>query len=671
MADGDRATEFPGEEASTGGLRIGSLLAGLAAVFFVTIIGNLGNARLLFDQIVQRSTAGVAGSGIAAGLLNFLSGAVAVVSGKTPLQFPNDWWFWNASRVIPDTINEFPFFTFIYADLHAHMLALPFTLLALAAAVALVRLALADGKWQIANSKWQIADRRSQTTETLQPPAISYQPLAISREPSPWHIPLSDLLPIVLLGFVLGALRATNTWDFPTYALAGLAALVVVEAVRRSRMGWPQVESDGSPLLARLAFLFRAVVTVIWRAVILLGVAAVTFYPFTKYYATAYAGLEMYNEARTQIPDFLTVHGFFLVLAVIWLAGELYEQIRERETPSWLHALVPWLVAAAVVLVGAGWVLHIRVWLIAVPLLVTALVLALGRDLPPTRRFALVLLALALAIVMGVELVRQKDDIGRMNTVFKFYLQAWTLFGVTTAYGLATWAPRALGWRPGWRRLAWGITGVLLVLVMLYPPFAARAKVKDRFSAEASPHGLDGMAYMDNAAEFENGVDVRLADDKAAMQWLLQNVEGSPVILEAQIPEYRWGSRFSVYTGLPTVQGWSWHQRQQRSVVPSVAVERRVNHVQEIYNTPDPLRAHSLIDLYGVRHIIVGGLERATYSPEGLAKFDVLAQQGLLKLVYQGGAVTIYEVVGHNASAQPAPAVESTPEPATFDSPLE
>ena len=168
---------------------------------------------------------------------------------------------------------------------------------------------------------------------------------------------------------------------------------------------------------------------------------------------------------------------------------------------------------------------------------------------------------------------------------------------------------------------------------MLYPPFAARAKVGDRFSAEASPRGLDGMAYMDNAAaDSRTAVDVQLADDKAAMLWMLHNVQGSPVILEAQIPEYRWGSRFSVYTGLPTVQGWNWHQRQQRSVVPSIDVERRVNHVQEIYNTPDPLRAHSLIDLYDVRYIIVGGLERAYYAPEGLAKFDVLVQQGMLNL---------------------------------------
>ncbi len=69
-------------------MRIGSLLAGLAGIFFVTIVGNLGNAKLLFDQIAERSTAGVAGSGVLSGLLNFLSGAVAVISGKSPLAIP-------------------------------------------------------------------------------------------------------------------------------------------------------------------------------------------------------------------------------------------------------------------------------------------------------------------------------------------------------------------------------------------------------------------------------------------------------------------------------------------------------------------------------------------------------------------------------------------------------
>ncbi len=202
------------------------------------------------------------------------------------------------------------------------MIALPLTLLALAAAVALVR----DCRCQAVADGQESADQMARW---------------LVREPSPWRITLADLLPILLLGFVLGALRATNTWDFPTYTLAGLAALIVVEAVRRSRMGWPEVDADGSPLQARLAFVFRAVVSVIWRALILVGVASVMFYPYTKYYATAYAGIEMYKEARTGIPDFLVVHGFFLLLAVIWLAGEVYEQVREKATPGWLSRSSP------------------------------------------------------------------------------------------------------------------------------------------------------------------------------------------------------------------------------------------------------------------------------------------------------------------------------------------
>ncbi|MGE3856680.1 MAG: DUF2298 domain-containing protein, partial [Dehalococcoidia bacterium] len=45
------------------------------------------------------------------------------------------WWWWTSTRVLPDTINEFPAFTLILGDPHAHLLALPLDLVAVALAL--------------------------------------------------------------------------------------------------------------------------------------------------------------------------------------------------------------------------------------------------------------------------------------------------------------------------------------------------------------------------------------------------------------------------------------------------------------------------------------------------------------------------------------------------------
>jgi uncharacterized membrane protein len=186
----------------------------------------------------------------------------------------------------------------------------------------------------------------------------------------------------------------------------------------------------------------------------------------------------------------------------------------------------------------------------------------------------------------------------------------------------------------------------LFACTALYPPLAARAKILDRFSAEDQPHTLDGMAYMDKAVYYDNNLDMLIPDDKLAIEWMQANVQGSPVILEGNTPGYRWGNRFAIYTGLPAVMGWDWHERQQRSVIPGAVIDRRLNHVKEIYSTTDVPRAEHLLDYYDVKYIIVGQLERAYYSPDGLAKFEAMVGQGYLKVAYAQGSVRIYEVVG-------------------------
>ncbi len=111
--------------------------------------------------------------------------------------------YFRSSRVIPGTINEFPSFSFIYSDLHAHLIALPFTLVAMVLAFNLL---LTD--W----SSFRETDRRGR--------------------PVLWRMTFGRLwqvfdgtlvMPIVLMALI-GFLGATNSWDLPTYLVLISAA---------------------------------------------------------------------------------------------------------------------------------------------------------------------------------------------------------------------------------------------------------------------------------------------------------------------------------------------------------------------------------------------------------------------------------------------------------------
>ena len=100
---------------------------------------------------------------------------------------------------------------------------------------------------------------------------------------------------------------------------------------------------------------------------------------------------------------------------------------------------------------------------------------------------------------------------------------------------------------------------------------------------------------------------------------------------------------FTVYTGLPGVVGWNWHQRQQR-VFTSTWVEVRVAEIGSFYNAVDDQLTEDFLKRYDVQYIVVGQLERAAYSPEGIAKFERLNGE-YWQEVYHDGNTAIYEVI--------------------------
>jgi len=254
-----------------------------------------------------------------------------------------------------------------------------------------------------------------------------------------------------------------------------------------------------------------------------------------------------------------------------------------------------------------------------------------------------------------------------MNTVFKFYIQAWLMLSVASAVALL-WVFEIIAERrsasteqPTTQNSTLKTQNVFRVvfivgfaiasfLAALYPVFAVPAKVNDRYVTTA-PRGLDGMAYMQQAVcdggrctGRDNG-HFNLIDDYDAIKWMQDNVKGSPTIMEGNTSgqQYTWSNRYSIYTGLPAVLGWQWHMRQQRGSLDDRVIYDRDADVTAFYETADTNFARKILNRYDVKYIIVGPLEKAYYTGLSLPKFSEMVEAGDLRVAYQNPGVTIYE----------------------------
>jgi YYY domain-containing protein len=632
-----------------------------------------------------------------------------MMRGK-PLPIASNRWYWAPTRIIGElpegaggnAIAEMPYFTFLYGDLHAHMLAFPITLLVML---------------------WLLAE-------------IIGAGYRLRRW---WEAGLS----LMLGGVAVGVLRPTNTWDWITYLILGVAGLTFVAyvgAVRSTRDRPPSEGAErmwrwlrpshardwwvillGVPLLLalRVAFYvfqkaqeqqqslrglapgeswvhpsFTASSALIWAAAgLLLGgvgyvvvlialrvhidkrltlawmgrvalFVAVTFIaalPFTMYFATAYNSVKLWKQDTTPLWAYMYIFGTFIFIVVSFLVWQTARWLRSVTVRRLEGLIVPVAVVGLglIVVVLGGIVYGVRnapVAELTVPLMAWAALLFFLPRQNPLLRANYALIVLGLAITLGVEIVVLTGDIGRQNTVFKFYLQVWFMLSIVGGVTLA-WMLRASARWNGVLRGVWHAgLAVLFTIALLYPVLATQARFLDRFAKDQTPITLDGMDYMKYAIHGENGLWFRLIGDYEMIRWLQDNVDGTPVIMEAHTypSEYHWNGRISIYTGLPTILGWRFHQIQQHTLPDmDMLVQTRENNVAAFYEMGgiDGIRAAmNLIRDYHIEYIVVGTLERAFYddittdpvsnlqtpghSP-GLGKFDQMVDMNLLEVAFQ------------------------------------
>ena len=585
------------------------LLSGGAGVLALVFFGNLGVLRMIFQGLQRLGSQGinVLDGNFFQRLKWTLLGFVQLFKSMT-LHYRLDEWYWNPSRAIGaehgGPITEFPFFTFLYGDLHAHFIALPLTLVVIAWILSVVF----DDQKKKKNWAW-------------------------------------DVIGIPVFGaLAVGVLRPTNTWDFYPFLALALSALIYTtwKDLSHDRQGW-------------LRLIIRIVIFFIFSTLL--------FKPYGDWYGQGYTNINPWFGTHTPVNDYLTHWGLFIFIVFSWMAYETIHWMANTPVSAlnnlrkYRELIIAGLLIVLVIMVSLGVPLENKVnfgeytllgagihiiWFV-LPLMVWAGILIFRPNMPLVKQVVLFLIGTALALSLMVEIVYVEGDIGRMNTVFKFYLQSWTLFAICSAASFSWLAVSIKQWKPTFQ-FSWQFIMYLLVTsAALYPMLGSVAKIKDRIALNA-PHTLDGMAFMQTATYTDLDTVMDLSQDYDAIRWMQDNVLGSPVIVEANQVEYHWGTRYTVYTGLPGVVGWNWHQRQQRTLTPHDWVYSRVDDVNYFYDTADLGFARDFLKKYDVEYIVVGQLERAKYLPEGIAKFET-ANDVLWTIVYQDEDTNIYQTL--------------------------
>lgn len=391
-----------------------------------------------------------------------------------------------------------------------------------------------------------------------------------------WHLleSKSKWITCGLVAVSLGSMPLINTWDVLIYAPVTVifAGLIILREKKQHHGIFSCL-----PLLA------------------IPPVAIAMYLPFYLMLKTSTGGIALVHTPSDPI-QFLLVNGWFIAIFLLLLIKD----IRER----------PYLLLIAVPFILTG---YTAAAIAAVPLIY--FVAKKDHSLPE------ILAILGLLLLIIVELFYLKDNMGdlyfRMNTVFKCYLPAWILLGLSAFAMVAGWLARP-GRIPVFPAKKSATLAALIIGVLFVTPFLVPLDLN------YGSRSLDGLAYLDTSHPGDAGG-----------VGFLRSLTGNERIVEAEGGDYTYYSRISSFTGIPAIIGQPFHEYMWRGDTTGW-YSTRLSDIRSIYQDPD--KTIYLMKKYNATLLYVGDLERDRYSVN-------LPAEGL-ELVYSDQGTDIYRLAG-------------------------
>ncbi len=522
-------------------------------------------------------------------------------------------------EVADKTIHEFPYYSFLVADLHAHVVNTVFVLLLLG-----MLLAYYNQK-QILLIPGTIEGESTKQSLLRQLKALWRRFIT---EPS-----------VLLSGLLLAVFMMCNFWDFAIY-------LVVILFVFFSRNLRDEQSSGRMTGFAQ----FLLVTFTLFLPFLIVENPVAALFSYLIALVIAYLMFRLNRNAFSRTG---------LQLALIFFLSHLFSLPFNLRFEAISKTIKLTTNQSTVQQLFLLWSAHI-----ALALLCSFTIFYENRrqksdiSLPFLERvngsWLLILLTISgVGLVIAPEIIYVRDiyenSFARANTMFKFTYQAFIMLGLVAGVSLPIVLNRLTNREksvslPVNGVLALAIAG-LYVIPAFYPFVATPGWVPN---PKNTPWlGLNATSWMDTAYESSGNINGEqeiydLSVDAAAIEWLNQNVQGQPVILEAAGLSYTHLNRISAYTGLPTVMGWETHEWLWRTSGDTLnaygeIVWPRQKDVETVYTWSDPERAIRVLRENKVEYIIIGELELLRYpeiQPEILADLgETVFYQGLMRII--------------------------------------
>lgn len=499
---------------------------------------------------------------------------------------PNGFRWWDSGHIIPYSFPEYPYWSFLHSDVHAHLLVHPFTIVFLYLLLSFIY----SGNFLITLEDFKNGNK---------------------------------LFINIFYCILMGSFMLINSWNYPTAVALTFAGLYI-----HCTFNLPK-----SSIIVNI---LRIIPPILFYILLSYGV----YLAFYTFFISPVEGFGFVDPAtRTTLGQYLMLFGTFLFPICIFILSQfIYKLLLSNKLNIFQKAQI---ITCIIIVIPIVYFITKSVMLtLSIIFGVYFLIKLLWGYDNKQNSMIFAIMFLIFSLIISCEYIYVNDlfggDYERQNTVAKSYIQILLLMPIGTTYIMYLIAHNQ--YLKGRIKQTYTILMTLLIICSSIFLYAGTYIKNNRFQRnyyEQNWHvpTLNGSKY----------INVKYDGEYFGIMWIKNNCNRNDVLLEAEGAPYSYYGRVSSQTGIPSLLNWGGSLNILRGKDFPYISNPRIDAINSIYKSINKTDIIKLVYNYNISYIFIGTIERLKYSPEELEGFK--KENKLFKKIFQDKNTVIYKVI--------------------------